>query len=284
MLSGKTIKDSPELIENVSLVNGDLGLVRMRIDKGDKTFSKYSYQSIIFDGVSGNNPRTAGLPVGYAHDRISFPAYDPSGYTLYIASSSGLDTGNFKVYITGLNNDWLEMTEELTLTGTTPVSTVNNNWLRVNKMFVSAVNNNKESNVGDISITNINSFTLGVPDNPPMNMIPADFGYSVIGIFTVPRNKRLYFTRGSFYTDSTPEKPLLTEQDDVYPWDPNNPNVNRISLKVGRLYTSTTVAFNTSGSAPEFPCTDIEFIAKSGKTNQPVNYSVYWNTVLFDIT
>lgn len=199
-LTGKTVRDLPEITNKVAATNGDLGLVRLRIDKGDKDFRKYGYNSIIFDGVSTNTFKTGGIPPGYPFDRVVFPTPNGTGYTLYFASSSTEDnsggTGATKVFISGLDGNWLEQTEEITLNGQTPVATTKDNWLRVNRLTVSDINSNGQTNVGNIACSEVNSFTSGVPDQAPVNLIPVNFGYSVIGIFSVPKNKRLYFTRG----------------------------------------------------------------------------------------
>lgn len=272
-------------IENVNRVSGDLGLVRPRIDLGDTTFGNYSYGSIIMDGVCNTTRRTGGFPTsGYnSKTRVNFPAPNGTGYTFYVASSDTGDnststTGARKVYLEGLGGDWMPLTEEVTLNGQTPVATSNSTWLRINKMFVSSVGTNGTTNLGHITVMATNDFTTGLPNTTnPVNLIPIAYGYSVIGIVSTRKDQRLYFTRGSYYTDATASKPIRNIQEDTYPWDSSSPDTNRIKLLVGNLYTSTTIAFNTSGSAPEFPATDIEFTVTA--TTGTNNYSIYWNTV-----
>lgn len=74
---------------------------------------------------------------------------------------------------------------------------------------------------------------------------------------------------------------MRNPQYDVYPWDASTPttmNTNRIKLNVGGLYTSIAIGYETGGSVPEYPGTDVEFTVQSaaGTTN---NYSIFWNTV-----
>ena len=285
MLGGQDSRfvKSEELLKHISESNGDLGLVRPLIDKKKEEFNDYSYGSIVIDGVSTNNQRTGGLPQTSTFDRVVFLSANGVGYTLYIASTNvndtALGTGARKVFLQGLDNNWKEQSEEITLNGQTPVATTKTNWLRINKMFVSQVDTNGTTNLGDIYISSVNNFTLGVPQVDIIHAIKIGYGYSVMGSYTVPFQTRLYFTRGSYYSDATATASLINEQIDIYPWDTKNPNTNRIKLVVGKLYSSNTVAFNTSGSAPEYPTTDIEFTIQSGKTNQPVNFSIFWNTI-----
>lgn len=272
----------------------DLGLSRYKMDRGDKEYNNSYYNSIIMNGGDdddSNSPaseikRTGGLPNRTRTnniDRITFPTPNGVGYTFYITSSSTSDTstgtGARKLYLDGLNANWDRMNEEITLTGRTSVATTKTNWLRINKMFVSDVGTTK-TNEGDIFVSTVDDAVLGVPQTNIVNVIQIRYGYGTVGIFSVPRFHRLYFTRGSYYCNTGDSKPLHNTQYSTYPWGGSTaPNDKRITLLVGGLYNSKPVAYETGGSAPEFPCTDIEFLVFT-ETGKNVNYSIYWNTVI----
>ena len=285
-----------ETNDHIAQTSGDLGLIRPRIDRGDSDVKNYRFMSIVLDGSSitpSNSPattieRTAGLPnvtdtggINY----ITFPTVGTGGQTLYFASTSASDTlvgtGARKISVNFLNYLWDQVTEEIILDGNTVVSSSLDNVIRVNKIFVSSVGTD-ETNQGCIFCSTTNDFTLGIPNIDIVSVVQREYGYSTLGIYSVPRYYRLYFTRGSYYTSATEAKTLYNRQHSTYPWGgSNNPNVNRIKLNVGDLTTSSSTGFNTSGSAAEFPCTDIEFYIKSTNTN--VNYNIFWNTVLTKI-
>ena len=84
-------------------------------------------------------------------------AYLASAQTMNIASTSNNDdgspagTGAHTLIIYGLNNDWEEISEQVTLNGMTNVTTTNS-YLRVFRMIVTAAGSTG-SNVGTISAT-----------------------------------------------------------------------------------------------------------------------------------
>ena len=290
------LHDLNETNDHIAQTCGDLGLIRPRIDRGDEDVANYRFMSIILDGSSiapSNSPattteRTAGLPnvtdTG-GINFITFPAVGTGGQVLYFASSSALDTltgtGARKISVNFLNHLWDQVTEEIILDGNTVVSSSLDNVIRINKIYVSSVGTDS-TNQGNIFCSSTNDFTLGIPNIDIVSAVQKEYGYSTLGIFSVPRYHRLYFTRGSYYTSATEAKTLYNRQYSTYPWGGSaNPNVNRIKLNIGDLTTSSSTGFNTSGSGAEFPCTDIEFNIKS--TSQTVNYGIFWNTVLVKI-
>ena len=273
--------------------HNELGLVRYKIDRNDSEYKNTYYNSIIMDGGDGTTSdsqattteRTGGLPISSRigdHDRISFPTPDGVGYTFYITSTSALDTtggtGATEVYLDGLDANWDRMNETISITGQTSVATTNTNWLRINKFFVSDVGSLAQ-NQGDILISIVDDAVLGVPQTSIVSAMQLQYGYSTLGIFSVPRFHRLYFTRGSYYTTATTTKYLINQQYSTYPWGGSTlPNDKRIKLSVGGLYSSSSMGYETGGSAPEYPCTDIEFTTRAEIGT--IEYSIFWNTVV----
>jgi len=273
---------------------GDLGQIRVRIDRGDPGLDTYSIQSIVMDGGddnSSNSPatttlRTAGLPNSGRTggiDRITFPVVGTGGQALFFASSSNSDvgvtgTGARTIFIQALNSDWDRVTDTITMNGQIGVTSNLTNLIRLNRIFVSTVGS-FPANVGDLFCSTTNSFTSGVPDVDIVSVIQMEYGASAVGIISVPRFHRLYFTRGSYYTSATQNRILINRQESTFPFGGSGaPDINRIRLLVGGLYTSQTSHFNTSGSVPESPATDVEFFIASQFST--VNYSIFWNTVL----
>ena len=251
---------------------GEMGLTRYKVARGDSELENAYFNSIFMDGNDikpSNSPatttlRTAGLPNSERcpFDRITFPTPDGVGYTFYICSTSSNDTsggtGAREVYIDGLDANWDRMNETVVLNGTTGVATSNTNWLRINKMYVSAVGTSPY-NEGDIYISTTNDFVSGVPQTDVINVIQLQYGLSTLGIFSVPRFYQLYFIGGSYYVDATAQNTLYNPQISTYPWNPSSPNDNRVSATIGALTVSSTIAYLTEASLPEFSSTDIEF-------------------------
>lgn len=270
---------------------GELGSIRYRLDRRDIELNGSFINSIIMDGSSANssnNPattteRTGGL-IPFLRSNFNRVSFLDSSQIVYVSSSSINDTiagsGAQKIFISGLNSNWDIITDEVEMNGQTPVAT-NKQFLRINKLFVSQVATNKSNNAGDIYVSSSNSNSSGVPLVDILNCIQINYGYSTVGIYSVPRFHKLYFTRGSYYTNAGEAKTLRNAQYTTYPWSSNNFNTNRITLQVGNLASSSNVAFDTEGSIPEVAGSDIEFTvqATAGGANN-VNYSIFWNTLV----
>jgi len=106
--------------------------------------------------------------------------------TLTIVSTSnedgaGTQTGALSMVIEGLDSDWLEQVESVTLTGTTPIVTTST-WLRINRMYVTS-SGSEQHNVGDINVT----ATTG---GSTQGQIAATTAQTQSTHFAVPANKR----------------------------------------------------------------------------------------------
>ena len=150
-------------------------------------------------GAASNVPIAAGLVDGYSGvhkygavfetavstmstvwtraDTTANALYDwtYSAGTITVESSSGLDTTD--VTISGLDENYEEATETLTLTGSTPVSGTQT-FSRVNRAFMVTA-----TNVGDIHVKRGSTI---------VTEIAADMGQTLQCIYTIPADKTGY--------------------------------------------------------------------------------------------
>lgn len=114
-----------------------------------------------------------GLPVSF-----SFPS---SATTMSMVSSVTHDV-NAVVAINGLDSNWNQITESVTLNGTNPVATTNS-FLRINGMIMTAPASGHTSNVGIITAKS-SAVTY--------SQINATIGKTQTGIYTVPSGFTLF--------------------------------------------------------------------------------------------
>lgn len=112
-------------------------------------------------------------------------AFPSSALTMSISSSSANDaaagTGARTVMVMGLDNNYAEITDTVTLNGTTPVNT-SKPFFRINRMDV-ASSGSAKTNVGDISAIN-GGVTYGI--------IAAGDGRSATAVYTVPAGQTVF--------------------------------------------------------------------------------------------
>lgn len=113
---------------------------------------------------------------------------------LYVSSSSASDT--CQVTITGLDTNFAEIAETITLTGTTAVATTRN-YLRINDAYTSAVN------VGTISMR------IGSSSGTIVDSIAAGYGHNTTGIYTIPAGKTGYLYAGDSSTNRNKETTIV---------------------------------------------------------------------------
>lgn len=289
-------------IEEDQIQTGDLGTLRYRVDRGDDfgTGRTVGYGSIISDnndnteGFKVSNPvnttyRTAGLTsINIAINRVTFPPLQNNN-TFYIASSSNNDivttgSGARKVFVQyvamvdGDDNTWENGSLEVSLNGQTSVTIPSSlRIIRINRMLISEVGASS-TNEGAVCISTVDDFASGIPQTNIVNACDNGYSYSSVGIYSSISKQRVYFTRGSYYSTATSSKTMRNTQYSTFPWSNATPNTNRITWFVSDLSISQGVGFNTSGSAPEFPHTDIEFIAQ-GNNAGTINATIFWNTL-----
>lgn len=125
----------------------------------------------------------------------------PPAATLMNVSSTdvddvGGDTGAWNITVFGLDADWMEQQEIIQLNGQNPVSTVNQ-YIRINGLHGRDAGTT-ESNEGDIHI-GVGATVAGVPATT-YNLICADRGNSLTGLYTVPVNHTAFMVHGLFGT------------------------------------------------------------------------------------
>lgn len=144
---------------------------------------------------------SAGLIKGYLRERVfgyspNVSAADgeveiwhdtPNSYywittasVLTVVSTSASDTGTLIIF--GLNENWELQTENVTVTGTTPVNT-NNSWMRVNRCIYT--NGDGTRNIGEIDVyqTSVSNVVAEVG---------ADDGITQQCIYTCPAGYKMF--------------------------------------------------------------------------------------------
>lgn len=122
--------------------------------------------------------RTVGTSFETLWDDGGNYTYPSSAVTMDVVSTSASDTMDVK--INGLDANYAEISETVTLTGTTAVTTTAS-FLRINSAIILA-----GSNVGDISITN---------GGTKYAFIGATIGTTQSSVYTVPAGHSIYLFR-----------------------------------------------------------------------------------------
>ncbi len=175
---------------------------------------KADYQDPLFEIVKGNVPGHSLVPIQGIDENVATTKYViwgenaiyvfPSGPTQMNVSSSDVDdtnggSGTWNVTIFGLDINFVEVIETVTMNGTTPVPTVAQ-FYRINRMRVGH-SGSSEENEGIIYIgTGAN--VAGVPTTI-YNEIVAETGVSSTAIYTVPDGFTAYLKYFTLGTDTS---------------------------------------------------------------------------------
>jgi hypothetical protein len=151
--------------------------------------------------IAGDNP-----VVGTSYETIwaegGLYAFPSSASTMTVSSDNANDTsagtGVRTVLVSGLDSDYLEISETVTLNGTTAVTTVNS-YLRINQLR-GVTAGSTLSNVGSVYI-GIGTVTAGKPATVYSLIEPTD-GTSHVAVYTVPAQKKLYASLLMMSSDS----------------------------------------------------------------------------------
>lgn len=128
------------------------------------------------------NVGTTFIPVW--ENATAYPAYPTSAATQYLWSSSSSDTTN-TILVQGLDGSYNQISETVTLNGTTHVATTKQ-YLRINNLFVTSA-------TAPVGVVNIGpSSTLTTVQYAE---IAIGAGKSQMAIYTVPNGYTLYLTR-----------------------------------------------------------------------------------------
>jgi len=124
--------------------------------------------------------------------------YLPTAQKLKVVSTNNTNdnaggTGALTVTIVGLDENWLEVSEVVTMAGTTPVETANTYW-RIFRAYVQTCGTSL-TNTGTISVTN-NAGTV------TQAIINIGDGQTLMTLWTVPVGKVAYITQGTFSTNT----------------------------------------------------------------------------------
>ncbi len=121
-------------------------------------------------------------------------AFIPTATVLKISSSSADDTsdgtGARTITIQGLDANYFEKSETITLNGQTAVNT-SNTYFRIHRMFVETAGSGQE-NAGTI-YAGTGTVTTGVPANKYAT-IPVGYNQTMMAIYTIPCDKTAYMT------------------------------------------------------------------------------------------
>ena len=110
------------------------------------------------------------------------------------ANDTAEGTGARTIVVQGLDGDYDEITETVTLDGRNAVLTAAS-FLRINYMYVASVGSTKSA-AGDIYI-GTGAVTAGVPATT-YNIIKFNYNDTITGCYTVPAGHTAYVTQGQF--------------------------------------------------------------------------------------
>jgi hypothetical protein len=120
-------------------------------------------------------------------------SYPTTAAQLYVSSSSGDDanggTGANSIKIVGLDADYNEVEEDITLTGQTQKIT-QTSWLRVYRMYITLAGSGGGA-AGTIYLANTGA-SAGVPTGTIYASIPLGAGQTEMAVYTVPAGYTLY--------------------------------------------------------------------------------------------
>jgi hypothetical protein len=153
---------------------------------GHTAFFKYGYNPLIVN-VNETIWDGGGIYV-----------YPAAAAVMYVSSSSTDDaaagTGARTIFIQGLDANYNEVGETITMNGQTQVATTRQ-YIRMYRAFVTTVGSGT-TNAGDIYIGTTGA-TAGVPTGTFYAKITASEGQTLMAVYTVPAGKTLYLSNGT---------------------------------------------------------------------------------------
>lgn len=183
-----------------TIAEGDISGHSTLLKFGTRTSVAAATQSIVWEGTN------------------ALYTYLTSAEQLKVSSSSAQDgaggTGILTLTLVGLDGNFDEITETITMNGLTAVTTTKS-YLRIYRAY-GATSGTSLTNVGAITITN-NAGTI------QLVYIPAGDGQTLMTIWTVPNGKIGYITQVTFSSDTAKgaRVSLFTRLNDggtLYPW------------------------------------------------------------------
>ena len=144
--------------------------------------------------------------------------YLSSAEQLKVSSSATTDTSNGTgartVTLYGLDSNWNEISETVTMNGITAVTTVNS-FIRIYRLIV-ATSGTSYTNDGNITVTNNAGTTTLV-------YVPAGDGQTLMAVWTVPAGKVAYMVQATTSSDTNKGARMsvytrLNDGGTLYPW------------------------------------------------------------------
>ena len=204
--------------------------------------------------------RTIGMPISSSQ---AFITYLTAGENLFVTSTSVSDVGVTgdgarTLYISGLDGNWEDLTETVTLNGQDGVTT-SGTFLRVNKMLITT-SGVTGHNVGDIYLgRTTDTFTSGIPDTDIVYATLSEFNNSTMASFSTGATQGFQYIKGNQYTDATQVKPILFQEIAFFDFGDGQ----RLQYQVGNLWTSANNSYDFEGAAPYGEKTDIQLRCKT---------------------
>ena len=160
----------------------DLQVARTQVD-GHSTVNIYGFQVSV---------TTTNIPVWEVAGAYTFPA---SATTMNLVSTvnTGADKTGTTVLVQGLDANYAQISETLTLNGTTVVVTTKS-YLRITNIAVSSVTGGVNP-TGTITLKDLTNTTVYAQINPSI-------GRSQMAIYTVPAGYTFYLSRIDAYTSA----------------------------------------------------------------------------------
>ena len=200
-------------------------------------------------------------------------SYPPSATTMTVSSSDTNDTsagtGARTVQIAGLDGDYNEISETITLNGQTAVTTTNY-FLRVNRALVLTAGSGGV-NAGIIYV-GTGTVTLGVPANVYTTINGDGTNQSLQAFWTVPANYNAYIYQTNISTGNSSNTPAVLK-------------TLLVARPYGGVFNTKEIIVLTDGNHLQnysFPITltektDIEFRAESSSASVSFNVSASMN-------
>lgn len=183
-----------------------------------------------------------------------------------VADDSG-GVGAQKVVVEGLDTNFSEISEELTLAGASASAVSTLLFRRINRAYVSAVGAYTGTNAGDIIVENTTSTNI-------LADLQSGIGQTQLSMFTVPSNHKAYLTRVHVNVDGSKAADIRMWQRDSA-GDTSTPfSAKRLVIASDGLIGQYTLEFD---SYREFDAqTDIWFsgMVATGSTKADVNYDL----------
>lgn len=167
-------------------------------------------------------------------------AFPSSAVAMSVVSSSASDTMN--LLIVGLDSDYNELTETVTLNGATAVTTTGS-FLRINSAVILS-----GSNAGNITISNAGTTYA---------YIESALGATQACVYTVPAGSELFLFRLDFHSGTVNPNKYLTMRNQLISSNGRTLNVAETTMQNGELSIDRQVPFKITEK------TDFQFVAKS---------------------